>query len=236
LSYELPGDKKRIIESVVGLFETGKPGGGDYTTCVYLADGAGITYGKHQAIDRSGSLDAIVQRYILLGGVYRDDLKKFRTLLEENGTVGFEPDDLPAQVTDLMHLLFITGSDPVMHQAQDEVFDEWYWNPMEVKCKELKLELPLSWLVMYDSSIHSGPAGIDRTRNLFPQVPPSKGGTEKVWTTAYIEARREWLATHSKTILHGTVYRQDAMLDLVAAGNWDLTTPFQVAKPRATIT
>lgn len=232
--FKLPKEKKRIIEDVVGLFETGKVGG-DYTTAVYLPDGAGITYGKHQAIDRSGSLDAIVQRYILKGGDMADDLRPYESVLEENGTVGFKPDALPDHVSKLMALLEQAGSDPLMQQAQDEIFDEWYWNPAAEKAVAMQLVLPLSWLVVYDTSIHSGPAGVDRMRNKFPESPPSKGGDEKAWATAFIKARRHWLATHSKTVLHATVYRQDAMLKLIADGNWDLITPFQIPKPRATI-
>lgn len=234
MSFKLPKEKKRIIEDVVGVFETGKVGG-DYATAVYLPDGAGITYGKHQAIDRSDSLDAIVQRYIVRGGGMADDLRPYESLLEDDGTVGFNPKALPANVKTLMGLLTKAAADPLMRQAQDEIFDEWYWEPAAKRCLSMGLVLPLSWLAVYDSSIHSGPAGVDRTRNRFDESPPAKGGDEKKWTLAYINARRHWLATHSKTILHATVYRMDAMLKLIDEGNWDLATPFQVPKPRATI-
>jgi hypothetical protein len=36
------------------------------------------------------------------------------------------------------------------------------------------------------------------------------------------------LATHKLTILHGTVYRMDALTALINEGNWDLKTPFKV--------
>lgn len=228
-------NKKNVIENIVGVFETGKPGGGDYSTCVYLADGAGITYGKHQATDKSGSLDAIVQRFLVHKKSETMRLSPFLTLLEQNNTVGYEPDDLPPWVHDLMGILERLGSDPIMQKAQDEIFDEWYWEPMAKRCREMGLRHALSWLVMYDTAIHSGPAGIDRMRRLFGPVPPSAGGDEKLFTEAYVHARRRWLSTHQKIILHATVYRMDSILDIMKRGNWELNTPLTLMKPRVVI-
>jgi len=232
--FQLPSDKKRIIEDVIGIFETGKRGG-DYSTTVYLADGAGITYGKHQAIDKSGSLDAIVKRYIKLGSRGAGKLKPYLEMLEANGTVGFDPMNLPDNIKELMRILNAAGDDLIMQQAQDEVFDEWYWEPMAIQCREMQLTLPLSWLVVYDSSIHSGPKGISYIRKMFTEMPPSGGGDEKLWVKAYIKARRNWLATHKKTILHATVYRMDSILQLIEEDNWELTIPFTLFRPRVTL-
>ena len=49
----------RRIKSIVSVFETGKAEG-DPAAVVVLPDGAGISYGLHQATDRAGSLDEIV--------------------------------------------------------------------------------------------------------------------------------------------------------------------------------
>jgi chitosanase len=61
-----------------------------------------------------------------------------------------------------------------------------------------------------------------------PAKSPANGGDERVWVQSYLNARRNWLATHKMTILHGTVYRMDALLALVQNGNWDLTLPFKI--------
>jgi hypothetical protein len=71
-------DQKKVIDSVLSIFETGKvPTPASYSTCAILTDGAGISYGKHQATDRAGSLDKIVDLYIQQGGKHGEELKQF---------------------------------------------------------------------------------------------------------------------------------------------------------------
>jgi hypothetical protein len=59
-----------LAATIVHIFETGRPFG-DYAACVVLDDGAGISYGISQFTHRSGSLGAVVERYIKLGGSCR---------------------------------------------------------------------------------------------------------------------------------------------------------------------
>ena len=69
--------QKHAIDCVLSIFETGKiPTAASYATCTILADGAGISYGKHQCTDRAGSLDAVVKRYIALGGQFATAFKR----------------------------------------------------------------------------------------------------------------------------------------------------------------
>lgn len=49
---------------------------------------------------------------------------------------------------------------------------------------------------------------------------------EKTWVRHYVEVRRDWLAHHSNTLLHKTVYRMDSFLDLIDDDNWTLNLPF----------
>lgn len=229
--------KKYIIDSILSVFETGSPTA-DYGAVVFLDDGAGITYGKHQSTDASDTLDAIVMRYIDLGGKYSQELLGFNLAkLEQDASVLADHANLPEWVRDLMALLEEAGDyDPVMRRAQDEVFDELYWLPAQQQAQALKLVLPLSWLVIYDSTIHSGPNGVARIRKLFPELPPSLGGDEQLWVVAYLRARRNWLASHSNPVVQRTTYRIDAMLRFVELRNWNLDTPIHIDRPRATIT
>lgn len=231
-------DKKRIIQSILSVFETGKTEP-DYGALVILDDGAGITYGKHQSTDRSGSLDQIVLRYIDRGGLFASALTPYVSKLAGNETVGADPKNpssWPSWLKELTDLLRRAGSDPVMQKAQDDIFDEVYWTSAAAQAKDMKLVLPLSWLICYDSTIHSGSNGIARIRKMFPESPPSGGGDERDWAVAYLQARRSWLASHEKAILRDTVYRIDAILKMAEDGNWNLDTPIVIAKPRATVT
>lgn len=227
-------DKKRIIKAILSVFETGTTFA-DYGVVTVLADGAGITYGAHQSTDGGeSSLDKIVIRYIELGGVYADDLAPFLNRLENDETTSADPNAIPAWVQSLMTILERAGdSDPLMAQAQEEVFESHYWEPAAKQADGMDLKTALAWLVCYDSTIHSGSRGIGIIRRRFVEGPPSSGGDERAWVKAYLDARRQWLLTipHAAS----TVYRIDSMLALLEAGNWELNAPVKIQKPRATI-
>ena len=150
--------QKHAIDSVLSLHETGRlPSPAAYSTVTVLSDGAGISYGKHQSTDKSGSLDAIVHRYCDKGGPLSAQLTPFFDELATNESTKVNPKALPQWVKDLEALLALAGKDPVMQAAQDEVFDEGYWTPAVQKCQAMGLETALAHLAVYDTCIHSGP-------------------------------------------------------------------------------
>jgi chitosanase len=222
-------EKKQVIDQIISLFETGKlisPSA--YSTCAILKDGAGISYGKHQGTDKAGSLDRIVLHYIDAGGTYAEELKPFLALLKANVSTQGDPKNPSKEVQALVAVLKKAGSDPIMQRVQDEVFDEGYWLPAVSQGKSAGLVFPLTYAVLYDTCIHSGPGGVARIRQMFAESPPARGGNEKAWTTAYIKARRKWLASSSNPIVRNTVYRMDAFLKLIADDEWDLNPPMVV--------
>jgi chitosanase len=228
MSITFTADQKRAIDSVLSIFETGRvPTAASYATCTILADGAGISYGKHQCTDAAGSLDLVVKKYIELGGAHAEAMKAFLPHLAANASTK-EPPKGPwsATTTNLVNLLKTAGADPVMQRAQDEVFDSNYFLPAVNHANQIGLTKALSLLVVYDTCIHSGPGGVTMIRNMFAAKSPANGGSEEEWVKAYLNARRNWLATHQMAVLHGTVYRMDALLALVQAGNWTLALPF----------
>ena len=226
----------RIIKQVVNVFETGKADG-DYGMAVILEDGAGISYGRSQATDGGGNLDRIVYAYLDAGGRFAEDLRPFLDRLANNDSARVNPASPPKWTRDLMNKLAEAGrTDPIMQNVQDAVFDEAYWLPALNQATTMQLELPLSLAVVYDSTIHSGPNGVARIRRMFPELPPSRGGDERAWTSAYVRARYAWLATHSRYAVRQTTYRMQAFCQLIGEENWTLTTPFTIPRPRVTIT
>jgi chitosanase len=221
-------DQKRAIDCVLAIFETGKvPTAASYSTCTVLKDGAGISYGKHQCTDKAGSLDAVCKRYIELNGVHAAELGKYMNYLATNESTKVNPaGPFPAWLTSLINLLKTCGTDPLMQQAQDEVFDKNYFLPAVNHAKDVGLTSALGLLVMYDTCIHSGPGRVATHRAAFPEKSPKNGGDEKAWIKAYINARRNWLAASSNPLVQKCVYRQDALLELIKADNWDLKLPF----------
>jgi chitosanase len=230
----LTADQLHVIDCVLAIFETGRvPSGRSYSTCTILPDGAGISYGKHQATDKAGSLDAIVKHYVTLGGTHAATLQGMLPLLASNASSKEKPGGpYSAPVAALINALVAAGSDPLMQKAQDDVFARDYLAPAINHAKDIGLTKPLSLLVVYDTCIHSGPGGVGNVRRMFPEPSPARGGNEEVWVRAYLRARRNWLATHSMKVLHATVYRMDALMALVDAGAWDLAKPLTVRGQR----
>jgi chitosanase len=219
--------QKHAIDSIISIFETGRvPTPAAYATCAVLKDGAGISYGKHQCTDKSGSLDLVCKKYIELGGAHAAKLQKYMPYLATNESSKVDPSKAyPMWMAELIATLKSAGTDPVMHRAQDEVFDANYWLPAVNICKEAKLVTPMAHAVVYDGLIHGG---FQVVRNRFAAVPPGRGGDEKTWVKEYLKARRSWLHASANELLRRTVYRQDVFEALIAADNWDLTLPLTV--------
>ena len=222
-------NQKHAIDCILSVFETGKiPTAASYSTCTILKDGAGISYGKHQATDKAGSLDKIVKKYIAEGGTHATKLQPYVTQLEANETAKVNPSAPPDWAKTLVGLLKEAGADPKMQAAQDAIFDENYWNPAVTHAKQIGLKTALGHAVIYDTCIHSGPGRVATHRAAFPQKSPANGGDEKEWVKAYVAARRAWLLGNSSPLVQKCVYRMEAFEKLMAEGNWDLVTPFTV--------
>lgn len=220
-------DKKDTIQSIISIFETGKAAG-DYGACVILPDGAGISYGKHQATDRANSLDQIILTYQDLQGEFSEEFDQYLKHLADNDSAKIDRKNPPTWCVDLMALLKKAANDPIMHAAQDNIFDSNYWEPAVKQIVLMKLTSPLSAAIVYDTCIHSGPGGVAKIRKLFPESPPSGGGDEKRWVVAYVKARKKWLLGFSNPLVQKTVYRMEEFQKIIDNGNWDLTLPFKV--------
>ncbi len=222
-------EQKRIIDSVLSIFETGKiPTPSAYSTCSILTDGAGISYGKHQSTDKSGSLDKIVTLYVSKASSYSELLRQYLPKLAANETTKVDPKAPPQWVKDLIALLKLAGADPIMQHCQDEIFDTNYWLPSVTISESIGLKTALGYLTVYDTCIHSGSGGVTTIRNKFPEASPAHNGDEKLWIKAYVAARKAWLLSNSNPLVKKTIYRMEALEVLIAADNWDLVAPITV--------
>ena len=206
---------KQLIQSVINVFETGRPEG-KYDSLVVMADGKNksrqITYGRSQTTEQ-GNLKKLMEMYVSRGGTFSTQLAPYLD------RIGEEP--LADDAAFKNFLQQAARQDPLMKMSQDEFFDVTYYTPALGFFDTNGFTLPLALLVIYDSYIHSG--GIrDFLRNRFPEVVPSRGGDEKAWVGAYVRVRHDWLANHENELLRKTIYRTQCFKDLIAAGNWNL--------------
>jgi chitosanase len=162
-----------------------------------------------------GNLKKVLERYILKGGALAG---AFATYLPSLGSK-----NQPSRANDskLIDLLKSAGKEPVMKQAQIECFEELYMAPAFAWASQNGFTLPLSYLVIADSFLHSG-SMLPFLMNSFSEQKPAAGGNEKKWINDYLAARKKWLAGHSNKILQGTVYRANCFLEQLARDNWML--------------
>lgn len=211
---------KKKIQTVVNVFETSslKP---RYDVICIANDGPGkctqISYGKQQCAE-FGNLHTLIKLYCdNPSSRYGKELKNYLQFIGD-------PKHPLCNNADFKQLLKYAGTDFVMHQTQDQFFDQFYWTPALNWFTTNGFTLPLSMLVAYDSFIQSGGI-LDFLRKRFGERPPAQQGDEKEWILEYVQTRDQWLENHSKEILRATDYRTDTLLDAINAENWDLSQP-----------
>ena len=213
-------NKKKIIQSIVNVFETGKAEG-DYSCVTVLKGDTGhLTYGRSQTTLGSGNLYKLLDSY--MNSAESLSCKSLEPYMER-----VLKKDLSLDNDRNFHqLLKDMGKESTMKLVQDEFFDKNYWIPAMKSANNCGLTLPLSLAVVYDSKIHGSWKLI---KKMIPFNPTGLGEYyEKKWVKLYIETRRGWLANHKNKLLNKTVYRMDAFLDLISLNNWNLQTPFTV--------
>lgn len=213
---QLTANQKRLMTRVINVFETSTIDG-DYSNISIYHDGPHdirqITYGRSQTTEY-GNLRRLVQDYASAGGMFSQQLQSYA---DRVGSVPLTDD------ANFKTLLRKAGAqDPIMRSTQDRFFDEIYFRPAMKWADQNGFTLPLSALVIYDSFIHSGSI-LWVIRNKFQESPPAAGGNEQVWTQAYVNARQNWLASHPRPAVRGTVYRTQCFKREIQRGNWDLT-------------
>jgi len=212
--------QKKTAHAIVNVFETGRIHG-DYGQVTLLRGDSGhLTYGRSQTTLASGNLFLLIKAYCETdAAALASDLAAFLTRLEARD-LSLDHDNT------LRRLLREAGDDPVMHEVQDGFFDRVYWRPALASAAQIGVETPLGTAVVYDSRIHGSWKRMrDRTNERHGRLQDIQ---EHAWIACYTDTRRDWLANHSMTILHKTVYRMDNFKALIAADKWALPLPLTV--------
>jgi chitosanase len=214
---------KLIAIAIVHIFETGKVLG-DYSACVVLNDGAGISYGINQFTHRSGSLYAVIQAYLAKNPTSNTEI--ITRAMPYLKLTTFEAIRQCSINAALKSALALAGHDPLMQAAQREVMFERYLEPAIEACDGSNFTLPLSLAVIHDSIVHGSydkirdRVAIDRSEH------PNAEEFEKKWVADYVTERDAWLASIPR--LAATRYRTRLFLNLIKNANWNLDLPIRV--------
>lgn len=160
-----------------------------------------------------GNLKKVLQRYVEKGGALGAQFAPYLPTLGSGPTLAAD--------TKFISLLKEAGKERAMVEAQKECFDEFYLGPAFVWASSHGFTLPLSYMVIADSFLHSG-SMLTSLMNKFPEKKPKDGGNEQAWIRAYTKARKQWLATHSNETLNKTVYRASCYIEQMERGNWEM--------------
>lgn len=211
----------KTIKSILNIFETGHPLGRYDQVTLLAGDTGGLTYGRSQTTLNSGNLHDMLQDYVAAADSLVET--QIAALLPR-----FKAKDPELDHDRYVHnLLRAAADETAMRGVQDEFFTRRYWQRAQTIWKSLGLSTALSAAIVYDGKIHgSFEAMRDRTIAALGGTPTELG--EKSWITGYVKTRKNWLGTHSNTLLHQTVYRMETFEDLIENQCWDLDLPLAI--------
>lgn len=211
--------KIKFCKKIINIFEMGRETI-DYSGVFIYADGPGSPPAKQVTLSfgltEYGNLVPFVKEYANSSGKLAAQFKPYVSKIGKTSLVNDSK---------FISLLKQAGrEDEVFRDLTDEYYDRKYIQPALKWFNGNGFKLPLSFLTILDSTIHSGSI-LSFLRNRFSEVPPAKGGNEKAWILAYLRVRRAWLASHSNKILRNTTYRADFILKCASRDDWGLFEP-----------
>lgn len=232
LSFE-PEKWRSTIWAITSIFESGRPEGNPAAYQTY--DAGIISYGKHQATLSSGTLNRVLQAYYRLS-----DSAARQALKEEYGDRVARMDQNLRNDGRIKQLLLEAANELAMSQAQDEVFDQSYYQPAIAAAKEYNVKSPLGLAALYDTQIQGG------LYIILPRVTARLGGkigqagiSEKQWLAAFLDLREERLYrladqfeakgdTGTAKALRVSTFRVEEYRKLLRAGNLELKGPMYI--------
>lgn len=164
-----------------------------------------------------GNLKTVLAKYVEAKGLLASEIEPFLAGLGDKSR-----DSLCNNAT-FKSLLKQAGTDPIMHRVQNEEFDAMYLDRAIAWGEKYGFTLPLSFLVIADSYLHSG-SMLSFLINRFPEKKPCDGGDEQAWINAYLRVRHDWLNTHSNKVLRNTTYRAECYMEQASKDNWFLSS------------
>jgi chitosanase len=210
--------QKGAAEAIVNIYETSRVRGNYGLVTLIPGDTGHLTYGRSQTTLASGNLFLLLKAYSQASDAsLGQELAAFLPRVEATD-LSLDHDQ------DFRRLLGTAGDDPVMQREQDAFFDRVYWAPAVTSANFIGATTALGTAVVYDSRVHGSWHRIrDRTIDRHGKLVDLG---EEVWITHYVAERHHWLANHSNSILHATVYRMEGFKGLMDAGKLDLALPF----------
>ncbi len=229
-----PAKWRAVIWSITSIFESGRPEGNPATYQTY--DAGIVSYGKHQATLAAGSLGQVLDAYYA-----RSQSNTSQRLQEEFDARVKTKDESLRNDEEFKLLLLDAATEQAMVEAQDSVFDQFYYQPAIAKAQQCALTSPLGLAVVYDIRIQGGWSQVlaRLTARLGNSVVGQNGTTEEQWIAVFLEEREAWLneiannadargETANANALRISTFRVRELRNLAQSGNYGLAGSFTV--------
>lgn len=182
---------REAIWSITSIFESGRPGGNPAAYQTY--DSGIISYGKHQATLASGSLGRVLQAYFR-----RSSSPTSLVLQQEYAARVAQKDAALREDGRFKELLLQAATEQAMNEAQDEIFEQNFYQPAINQARQYNVVTPLGLACLYDTQIQGG------LSILLPRVTEALGGKiggtgttgiidEPTWIRTFLRLREERL-------------------------------------------
>ncbi len=226
-----PEKWRDTIFAITSVFESGSPAGNPSAYQTY--DAGIISYGKHQATLGSGTLARVLDAYFGLSNSATS-----QALKKEYASRVTKKDATLRGDGRIKQLLLDAAQEAAMNQAQDNIFDQDFYQPAIQQAKQNGLQTPLGLSALYDTNIQGG------MYQLIPQTNEKVGKigagvNEPTWIATFLdlrEVRLNTLADRSEAkgnsvnaqALRKSTYRVVELRNLLMAGNLALTGTLHV--------
>ncbi len=237
-----PDAWRRTIFAITSVFESGTPQGNPAAYQTY--DAGIISYGRHQATLASGNLGRVVRAY-----VQRSNSVTSRALQQEYLHRLLHRDETLRHDSRLRQLLISAAEETAMHEAQEMIFSQNFYQPSAQSALRYRLQTPLGLACLYDTRIQGGMEIVaNRTRNRLGGLPGDIGKDQKPireaeWLLVFLDEREIRLlrlaeqnaarGDHANAnALRVSTFRVEELRKLLLAGNLDLSGELVVRRQR----
>jgi len=225
--------QRKTADEIISIFEN------DTTTIQYdyvenLSDGRGITAGRVGFTSATGDMLEVIKRYTAI--VPNNSLAVYIPRLEE---LSLNEDGSTTGLEGLEKEWKLNANKQIFRDIQDEIVDEWYFEPATEYAKKLGAKLPLTLLNLYDAIIQQGGGDDpDGLQAMIDKTTMNVGGTmkdgidEKIWLLEFMRVRKETLEhPNNKVTQEGwseSVGRGDTLLELYNNDKFYLELPIEI--------
>ena len=230
---QFTAEKRLLADQIISCFENSNPII-QYDYVENLNDGRGYTAGRAGFTTATCDLLEVVNRY-----TQQVPSNPLATFIPRLKTVCANADPSVSGLENLPKAWKTAANDAIFKKIQDDVVNEFYFNPALKYFQNAGLKYPLSLLNLYDACIQHGDgtdpdglAAMIKRTNQAAGGSPTEGVDETKWLDKFMEIRKNTLLNATdpatKEAWRESVDRVDALRRIFDSKNLNLKAPLKL--------